>query len=362
MDEESYSIYSKFFKSVNDDLKEAKSVEEVWNLLREKEKGLVSSDPDHGTDALIVFSSMLRNVTKYNWESEEADIDAARLNPKLKKANARMAGCFLGITTSCWGNVLGQTFIDGLTAGIAGGLNPGKDQTGKDKTFWNGLANAGLIGAGINLIKNTYTAYNNASCGCGTTAPVCEEPQGFRLIISDCSLTQSFQIIGGGTSANNFNYSVQNGSFPEFSNSSNVVNTGAKLIKVTQTSPNQQILLTGSVVCSTGQVIGKSQYFNIYDLTRDPNPIGISGAVNVNFNDPSNWDYILLNGGDAVNPNNTYIWSRNWAGQTVAGGANNENYIRIKWTYRTNMARVYLQSQNQCSGNQAVSELAVNVY
>ncbi|RZM24883.1 MAG: hypothetical protein EOO88_21285 [Pedobacter sp.] len=256
--------------------------------------------------------------------------------------------------------MVAQTVFDVATAGLSSGITNALS----DKAFFTGVAAAGYAGLAVGFIKNTVAAYKNSNCGCGSPVPpACATPDGLRLLVDGCSLTHYFQVIGGGTDAGNFHYSVQNGSLPEYNNASSITFTNTRLIKVTQNDPNTPILLTATVACPNGNVPYYSQSYDLYGITRNPEPISLDGAVNINFNDPSDWIYTAGNGGsNTSNTNNKLIWSRNYAGRTVSGGNDNDNFIKIHWTYRTNTAKVYLQSQNQCSGVSVYRDLSVNVY
>ena len=351
------ALYTDYFDDLNQEFQSTNSAIELWKFLRANEQALMARPNDEGVGNLLVFSSMLRNHIKYNWEVEEFE---KKLNVDARARTASSNSfCLFGLSGSCWLNVVTQTVFDAAISGLTVGVNNALN----DKAFFTGVAKAGEASAIVNFLKNSFRAYTSGTCGCGaTTTYSCGNPTGFRVLVDGCSLVHTFQVIGGGADATNFSYSVQNGYLPEFGNVSNVQFTGAKAVQVAQTNPSVPILLTVTVACSNGTVPSYNNSYDLYAIERNPEPITLSGATSVNFNDPTQWTYSAGGSSQIANSNNTLIWSRNWAGQTAGGGANHDNFLKIRWIYRTNQARVYLQSQNICSGAQASRELAVNVY
>ncbi|CAN5914845.1 hypothetical protein BH24BAC1_BH24BAC1_33960 [soil metagenome] len=369
MNEHIHSLYVDFFEKVGSELEDTDSPVEFWKFLRKYEKELIARPNDEGIGNLLVFSSMMRNFVRYNWEVEEFTKRAVAEQTPFQelKGNAvestSSSNCFFGLKKTCWYNAVAQSVIDGIADGLKTAV--GTASGGVDKEFWKGVKGAGYASAAITFIKETIGAYNNSTCGCGSTVSSCATPTGLRLLIDDCTLSHYFQVMGAGTGASTFKYVTNNNAFlPEYAPGTYccVDGTSDRTIKVTQANQNSPFRLDVTVYCFDGSKKYYSNSYDLYALTRDPGPVTLSGATNVPFGDTEN--YTATGTGLVANRNNTWTWSKNWAANSsFTGGQANNDYIRITWGVAiTNQAKVYLNSYNACSGITAYRDLTINVY
>jgi hypothetical protein len=333
------------FKTVVAGMSENISPANAWTAIRQYELSLINNPSLDENDIIPVLhiTSVVRNQLSYAYETGVVD---------------DRGECFLGRKIECWRNAISESLLASLKAAaaiIAPTLLPGGGNIN-----WTVAKNAAYVAGGIGAVFQIIKIYQNEDCKCGntTSTPVdpCQKPTTIGLILGDCGPIQTARVLGQGTAASGYTWSVQGGIAVDFPGAVTGILTAVPTLRIQQTNPNVPVTVTCNVsynntTCAS-QTVGMP--INVQKLINDPGEVIVSGQTTISFGDPTIFSY-LLQGSWLASPNNVlYSSGCSYHGTVMSSGLNSSGsfFVNVKWNVKTNQyapASVTGTSRNICS-------------
>ncbi len=261
---------------------------EIYYAIKNFEMSIINSTTLNQDDMepVLGIASMFRNHLKYQYELNGFTVDD------------RTEDCLFGRKVSCWKKFLTDAALDALKAGatVLVGSWVGVTSTKiTGKGIVKILLASGIVGSVFNVIK----LYRDETCKCGAEAPPdpCAPPKAIDVSIDNsCNpLEQLLEVLGQGSSANSFTYSITNGTFPAFGNIT-FVTTPSPSIVVRQNDPTIPIkvgVVANYAGCNGGRSVGPVQ-FDLPDIVNGTGTALVAGATNIAWGDPTIFTYECL--------------------------------------------------------------------